>query len=309
MTIPFIAAHVSGVTLHQEDPSSAVPLSYIDTISSNLDTRIDALAGADEITWANLTAGTGFEAFEGTIQVSGQTGVSLDIKGYDTISSNAKYAHTEILASGTEYTNAYNWFVASAQKLSIVNASGNEYSAAYDWYSASAQKISEALGSGAEYTEAYDWYSASAQSISEILLDIAGSGAEYTAAYDWFTASAQKLSEQIASGSEYTQAYDWFAASAQLISEAVASGTEYSKAVASANALREGAFIEVKTGWSSVADGDDVTHGLGVLPTHVDITPSGAVTFGWAVDTLTTTQFKIHLTAAGSRMIGWRVEA
>ena len=261
MAIPFIAAHVSGVTLHQEDPTSAVPLSYIEALSGSLDSRIDAIEGDAGVTWASLTAGTGFEAFEGEISVSGQTGVSLDVKGYTTISSQAKYAYDEVLASGTEYTEVYDWYNTNSDNIDELLASGNEYTSAYDWFVASAQKLSVVNASGNEYSAAYDWYSASAQSISEILLDIAGSG------------------------------------------------TEYSKAVASANALREGAFIEVKTGWISVTDGDTVTHGLGVLPTNVTITPSGAIAFGWAVDSLTTTQFDIHLTAAGNRVIGWRVEA
>jgi len=161
MAIPFIASHVSGVTL-QDDVSSAVPRSYIDLISSNIDTRIDSLEASSDTpdSWTTLTAGTGFEAFEGEIGVSGSTPVSLDIAGYSTISSNAQWAQnwlsqsgsrlSDYLGSGEEYTAAYDWYVASAQKLSIVNASGNEYSAAY----ASAQ-ASKAHAYHAKISSAY----------------------------------------------------------------------------------------------------------------------------------------------------------
>ena len=60
----------------------------------------------------------------------------IEVLGYSTISSNAKAA-MGYMASGNEYSDAYNWYVASSSKISEFVASGDEYSAAY----ASAQAL------------------------------------------------------------------------------------------------------------------------------------------------------------------------
>jgi len=63
-----------------------------------------------------------------------------------------------------------------------------------------------------------------------------------------------------------------------------------------------------KSGWATTANGTaTVTHGLGALPGNVSIIPSGTVSWGWVVNGITTTQFVVSITAAGSRDFGWRV--
>lgn len=182
MTIPFIATHVSGVTL-QDDVSSAVPRSYIDTISSNIDTRIDSLEGVSSVDFGTFSATdeslTGFTAGTFAVSSAGGTSLSLGVAGYSTISSQAKYTYDEIIASGTKWYDTYQWFNASAQILSDFNSSGDKYTAAYDWYVASAQSLSAYQASGDEYSAAY----ASAQILKE--------GAFRDVATGWFYASDQ----------------------------------------------------------------------------------------------------------------------
>jgi len=72
--------------------SSNINRSLLDSISSNLRTDINAISDTPT-NWTTLTAGTGFEAFEGSIGVSGSTGVSLDVAGYTIISSQTKSAY------------------------------------------------------------------------------------------------------------------------------------------------------------------------------------------------------------------------
>ena len=193
MAIPFIASYVSGVTL-QDDDTSAVPKSYIDTISGALDSRIDTLAGAAEVTYSPLTAGVGLDEFEGVIAVSGVTAVSLDVQGYSTISSQAK--------------SGYDYIVASGERISLFVASGDEYSAAY----ASGKRVIDSFD--------HNLYATSANIIANYvtsanaLANFAGSSA-FEPVKAWFVASAQALSAYQASGDEYSAAY----ASAQLLKE------------------------------------------------------------------------------------------
>lgn len=230
MAIPFLAVEISGLA-NQTYASGSVNRGLIDAISGNLDTRIDALAGAAEITWNELSAGDGIATFEGVMRASGQSPVTLDVLGYSTISSQAKIAYSEIFASGTEYTTAYNWYTTSSQKLSTFASSGNEY----------------------------------------------------TSAFDWYTTSAQKLSHFHTSANEYTSAY------------------------LSAQALQNGAFRRVATGWASVADNDTIAHTLGVKPLYVSLTPSGAITYATAFTT-DATNITVRLSCAGSRVLNWRAE-
>jgi len=109
----------------------------------------------------------------------------------------------DISNSGNNYTQAYDWFVASSSKLSIVQASGNEYSATYNWMINSGAKYSDLYASGNEYTKTYEWMVNSGSQYTNIL----ESGTKYTQTYTWFNASAQRISEYVDSGNEYSTAY------------------------------------------------------------------------------------------------------
>jgi len=102
-------------------------------------------------------------------------------------------------------------------------------------------------------------------------------------AYDWFAASAQALSDYQASGDEWSTAYDWYTASAQKLSDN-------------------------NSGWSSVPGDNPISHGVSAIPSNILVTPSGSITFGYAVNTVTATEFSVDITAPGNRMISWRAE-
>ena len=102
MPIPFLAVEISGLA----DPtyaSGGANKNYVDTISGNLRS---AIGGGGVSNWADLTAGTGIEAFAGNITVSGTAATSIDVAGYSTISSNAKYGYDELVASGGKWYQA-----------------------------------------------------------------------------------------------------------------------------------------------------------------------------------------------------------
>jgi len=106
------------------------------TISSNAQSaHASTSTGVFALQSIDLTAGAGLTG-GGTIDVTRDfavgegTGITVnandvEVKGYSTVSSNAK--------------TAYDWFNASAQALSAYQASGDEYSAAY----ASAQALKQ----------------------------------------------------------------------------------------------------------------------------------------------------------------------
>jgi len=182
-TIPFIAAEISGVALQTYD-NSAVPKSYIDTISGNLDTKIDAMPGSRPVGWTALTAGTGFLDFEGAINVSGATPVSLDIAGYSTISSNAKkakasgaLAHGKVTLAGTPDYLTISEQVITRNKLDL-NTDTN---------------FTEGTGIGlATNTVSVLGYSTISSQAKKGYLSGQTGGA-------WYAASAQKLSRGYAS--------------------------------------------------------------------------------------------------------------
>jgi len=169
--------------------SSQVNRLLIDTISSNLDTRIDSLFswssnaldlyGASshthddryytetEIdnnfytqTWIDSLSGSIDDRLEALEGVSEITWLSLE-----TLSSNA--------------TDAYNWVNASSQRYESILSSGNEYSTNYSWYDTYHTQLENYLASGDEYSTNYDWYNTNHDGLDSLLT----SGNKYSQAY------------------------------------------------------------------------------------------------------------------------------
>ena len=170
------------------------------------------------------------------------------------LESGTQYQDTYqwMVNSGQNYTNANDWYEASAQALSAYQASGDEYSAAY----ASAQALKEHsfhtlisssyLTSSLSYTSLQDWQINSGQALSDT--------------YIWYSASSSIISTFVASGDAYTSNYIWYNASANRLSELLASGTKYTQAYMSAQIamykLSHGDDVADITGKS---DGDVLT--------------------------------------------------
>jgi len=94
--------------------SSNVNRDLINTISSNLDTKIDAVSDTPS-TWSDMTTSTGLTPI--TVGVSGSSGTTVEVLGYSTISSNAQWSQ--------------NWLSISGSQLTSIIGSGNEYTQAY----------------------------------------------------------------------------------------------------------------------------------------------------------------------------------
>lgn len=93
--------------------SSQVNRTLLDTISSNLDAKIDAISDTPT-NWGTLTEGTGVAPIT-NVGVSGSGDHDITVLGYATISSNAQWSQ--------------NWLNTSGSQLSNFLASGDEYSA------------------------------------------------------------------------------------------------------------------------------------------------------------------------------------
>ena len=121
--------------------------------------------------------------------------------------------------SGTKYSQAYRWVIASSSAITSALGSGAAYSSAYRWVNASGATISSwYAASASKFTENYDWFTTSSSAITTAL----GSGSNYSAATRWYVASASTLSLdnrwRVASGSNYSAAYRWYNASASALS-------------------------------------------------------------------------------------------
>lgn len=282
-------------------PSAAANKHYIDTISGNL-------AGGLTDTpsnWTTLTAGTGFESFEGSIGVSGSTGVSLDISGYDVISGNAKSGQSAqywLLQSGSSYSHTN--FIASSVAIGRFSDSSNvnwtkitAISSGFDGRLDALEGASYIDTSGTpaddDFAKFTDADTIEGRSYSETRSDLGiqellDSGTKYTNAYTWYNASANALSQIHASGEEYSSAY----ASAQalkihsfhsLISGGyLESGSEYAKAYASAQiAYYTDAHVDHDQTTNFVSD-EHIDH------TGVDITAGAGLTGGGSIDSTRT---------------------
>lgn len=177
MTIPFIAVEISGLA-NPTYESGAANKKYVDA----------AVIGGtgDVVNWSTIAAGTGVIPFEGVIQASGATPVTVNVLGYTTISSQAK--------------TPYDWYVESSQKISVLVASGTKYTDAYNWFTASSSGFDGLLDSGTKYSDVYSWYNATGNQFSNWL----ASGEKLSR---WFSESSMKLGEIGASGEKWYKAY------------------------------------------------------------------------------------------------------
>jgi hypothetical protein len=68
-------------------------------------------------------------------------------------------------------------------------------------------------------------------------------------------------------------------------------------------------YLASNYGWTNITSGSKrVAHGLAGAPNFTHITPSGTVTFAYAVYNTNTTDFTVAITAAGSRTIRWQAQ-
>ena len=103
-------------------------------------TNYDANKHVDH-TGVSITAGNGLTgggtiASTRDIAVGAGTGIGvnaddIEVLGYATISANAKLG-ADYVASGNEYSAAYNWYTESSSRISEFVASGDKYSTAYE---------------------------------------------------------------------------------------------------------------------------------------------------------------------------------
>ena len=199
--------------------SSNVNISLINAISSNLDSKIDAISDTPT-SWGVLTAGTGINTLT-NVGVSGAGDIiSIDQSSIlTTVSSNAKSSH--------------DWVDASSQRYEDLLGSGNKYSKAYAsaqiaLYSVgdiSIEDLSDVAIMTPSDGKALIWDDTqskwSSQSVSAS--DVAWSGASD---FYNFSSNAKNLyhpSGLVISGQEYSQAY----ASAQRVKDLFDSSSYY----------------------------------------------------------------------------------
>jgi len=240
MTIPFIAQEISGVALQSYD-KSAVPKSYIDTISGNLNNKVSDTPTS----WGTLTEGTGIAPIT-SVGISGSGDHDITVLGYDTISSQAKSAHA---SSSTG--------VFALQTINLTAGAG--------------------LTGGGTIAATRDFAVGAGTGIEVNANDVAVLG------YDTISSNAKLGADYVASGNEYSAAYNWYVASAQKLSDK-------------------------NFGWASVPEDNPISHGLSTKPNSIQITPSGLITFAYAVSSITATTFCVPISAPGNRIINWRAE-
>jgi len=281
-TIPFIAYEISGVKLPTYG-SGAANKAYVDA-------QVVAGGGVSNGAFQTLTASTGIHAFTSTVKVSSSVAQTLVVDGYSTISSNAKKAQASAqtaLLDADFGTNgimtrtgvgAYSYLTDNSAQWNSIASSGNEYSAAYSWFTQSGVKLSTHENDTTIHVTATDtaqWN------------NILASGNEYSAAYNWYTASAQKLTTQ--------------AKPAKASAQALKAHSFHAKISSS--------YLAANYGWAAITTGSKaITHSLAGTPNIINITPSGLVTFAYAVYNPNATNFTVAITAAGSRVIRWHAQ-
>jgi hypothetical protein len=262
------------VTLQADDTTSAVPRSYVDTISGALDSRIDALAGAAEVTYGTFSAEDHSIEFDaGTFAVSSAGGAALSIKvaGYSTISSNAQKAQ------------ASSQLLRDMAFKSSVDISDDTNLAVGDGITLTGDTLSWA--SGSELHSA--WVS------TQALQDLA-----------FLNESEIDEVGTIGTGTWEGTAVDYNYLDGTALPNISSAA---SKAYASAQALEDGAFKSVASGWFYASDQSIIPHTLSAQPTHVTLTPSGAITYATAF-TADATNIVVRVSHAGQRSINWRAE-
>ncbi len=166
--------------------------------------------------------------------------------------------HSRYIASSSKYSNAYQWFNESSQKISLMVASGNEYSAAY----ASAQATKELAYKNGEDVDGDDLtWDGTEFNVDSVFLRNDGdtstshkitatkgfsgpvSGARISGGTIIGTWAGDTINNvYLDSGSEFQLAYTWYSESSSKLSFLASSGNEYSQAYASAQALKVHSF-------------------------------------------------------------------
>jgi hypothetical protein len=212
---------------------------------------------------------------------------------------NVKFVQDQVVGAGGVEASAFQELTAStglSPFTSTVKVSSNAAQTltvlGYDTISSNAQAAQHhLLDSGTKYHGAYlsankvldtfdhDLYVASSIAINKFY----DSESDLTAVLDDNYVGSSSALWKYAASSEFALVKSWYENSSQKLTR--------------------------KSGWDVTTDGSaTVTHNLGVVPTSIVITPSGSITWAYAVNTLTTTQFTVSISAAGSRCFSWRAE-
>lgn len=293
-TIPFVSYEISGLAFPTTSGyynSGAVNYKFVNAISGGLKSQITAAQGGTQSTaFQTLTASTGIHPFTSTVKVSSSTTQTLVVDGYSTISSNAKKGQASGAIAFYESIDvdhdATTNFVANEHidhtSVSITAGVGLTGGGTI----ASTRDIAVGEGTGiqvnADSIEVRGYTTISSN--AKLAANAMASGNEYSAAYSWYTASAQKLTEQAKPAKASAQALKAHAFHAKISSS----------------------YLAANYGWQLITSGSHyVDHGLSGTPNIVNITPSGLVTFAYAVYNIGATQFTVAITAAGSRVIKW----
>ena len=278
-TIPFIAYEISGLAFPTTTGyynSGAVNYKYVHALSGSLATAIQAAAeGTQATAFQTLTASTGITPFTATVKVSSSAAQNLSVLGYSTISGNAQQAQASAQIAFYESIDV--------DHDATTNFVANEH------IDHSAVSITAGVGLAGGGT-------------LEATRDIAvgaGTGIQVNAndievlGYATISANAANAAIYQASGNEYSAAY----ASAQALK------------VHAFHAKISSAYLAANHGWSEITSGSKrITHSLAGAPNIVNITPSGTVTFAYAVYNPNATDFTVAITAAGSRVIRWHAQ-
>ncbi len=293
-TIPFIAYEISGVKWPTYK-SGAVNRNYLDVVSGALSGRITEAAGGgiQSAAFQTLAASTGVTPFTATVKVSGSVAQTISVLGYSTISSNAKKGQ----ASG-----AIAFYESSdVDHDATTNFVANEH------IDHSTVSITAGVGltGGGTLEATRDIAVGAGTGIKVNANDIEVIG------YATISSNAKQAATYMSSGNEYSAAYNWYTASAQKLT------TQAKPAKASAQALKAHSFhakisssyLAANYGWAAITTGSKaIAHSLSGIPNIINVTPSGLVTFAYAVYNPNATNFTVAITAAGSRVIRWHAQ-
>ena len=280
-TIPFIAYEISGLAFPTTTGyynSGAVNWKILNAISGGLKSQITeaAAGGVQSSAFQSMTAtAEGGILFNGAFKVSAAAAREVSVLGYSTISGNAQKAQ------------------ASAQ-IAFYESSDVDHDATTNFVSNEhIDHTGVSITAGAGLTGG-----GTIASTRDIAVG-AGTG---------IVVNADDIE---------VKGYSTISSNAKLGADHVASGNEYSAAYASAQALKAHAFhakisssyLAANHGWSQITSGAKrIVHSLSGVPNIVNITPSGIITFAYAVYNTNATDFTVAITAAGNRVIRWHAQ-
>jgi hypothetical protein len=191
----------------------------------------------------------------------------------------------------------YSYTTDNSTQWNAIAGSGNEYSTDYAWYGVSASKLSKAYKSAS--TGLFQLHSVTLDSVA---------ASTYTG--DDAITTLGTIGTGTWQGTTVKYTYLDATALPNISSQA-------QKAHASAQLLKRHAFdakisssyLAANYGWSNITSGSlRIIHSLSGTPNIINVTPSGSVTFAYAVYNPNATNFTIAITAAGSRVIRWHAQ-